>query len=271
MKKLALFLNLSLILVLIFPILSQFNVIEKSICIFSQTKDKCSEQINKAQEEYNLGNFQKAIDLIEPCLKKSDISESEKGRGYRLLGLVYIGQQLQKEANDAVRNLLLMVPSYKINPETDPPQLKKIIDEMAPTLVPIIRSINPTSINEGKEGFTLTVKGSNFVYGTQVRFDRNVKNTTFISSVELKAEISKEDISNDGEFSVDVLSPILGGKVSNTETFKVNNTSSFPWTWMAVGGGVVVAAVVAIITLGGSKDNGGTQNTNIADPPSRPN
>lgn len=272
MKKILFNLKLSLTLVFSIPIFFQIMSVEKCFVSFSQTSDQCEEQLDKAQQEYILGNFQKAIDLIEPCLKKSNVSEEEKGKGYRLLGLVYIGQQLQKEANEAVKNLLLMVPNYKINPETDPPQLKRIIDEMAPTLIPQISSITPNSVEKGRDGFTLTVKGSNFVYGTEVKFNGNTKSTTFINSVELKAEISAEDVREDGEYNVNVFSPILGGKKSNTLTLNVSSKSSFPWTWIAVGGGAVVAGTIAIITLGGKSDKGSNDNgtTQLADPPARP-
>ncbi len=272
MKKIFFDLKLSLILAFSIPIFFQLISIKKCFVSFSQTLNQCEEQLNKAQQEYILGNFQKAIDLIEPCLKKTDVSEENKGKGYRLLGLVYIGQQLQKEANEAVKNLLLMVPNYKVNPETDPPQLKRIIDEMAPTLVPQITSIKPNSVEEGRDGFTMTVKGSNFVYGAEVKFNGNTKSTTFINSVELKAEISADDVRENGEYNVNVFSPILGGKKSNTLTLNVLSKSSFPWTWIAVGGGAVVAGAIAILTLGGKSDKGTSDNgtTSLADPPGRP-
>ena len=272
MKNVLFCLKLSLIFMLLLPISLQLSFSEKSFVLFAQTTDECEEQLNKAQEEYNLGNFQKALDLIEPCLKRANVSEAQKGRGYRLLGLVYIGQQLQKEANEAVKNLLLMVPNYKINPDTDPPQLKKIIDETVPTLVPKILNITPSSINEGENSFTITVNGSNFVYGTEVRFNGKTRLTTFVNTVELKAEITKDDIIEEGDYDVNVYSPIMGGKISNTEKFKVIGTSGFPWTWVAIGGGALAAGAIAIITMGGKseKSTGDNGTTSLADPPGRP-
>ena len=99
--------------------------------IYAQTKDQCTEQLDKAEEEYQAGNGLKRLELIEQCLKKENVGELERGRAYRILGLVYIAIQLEKEANDAVKNLLIMVPNYKVDPVKDPPSLQKIIDNMA--------------------------------------------------------------------------------------------------------------------------------------------
>ncbi len=271
MKYLIIYLKLTSIFVFIFPVLLRFSFIEKSSTVFSQTKDQCTEQLDKAQHEYNLGNFQNAIDLIEPCLKKPGVSKAVIERGYKLLGLVYIGQQLKKEASEALKKLLLIAPNYKINPSKDSPELKKIIEETAPTLVPQISGITPDSVDKEKGGFILFVSGSNLVYGSEIRFNGKAKPTTFISNKELKAEIPASDMLKEGDYDITVFSPIMGGSLSNTAKLKVLGTSSgFPWSWIAIGGGAVAVAVVAILTLGGkSNTNGGTVTT-LADPPGRP-
>ena len=71
--------------------------------IYAQTKDQCTEQLDKAEEEYQAGKWTESIELIEQCLKKENVGELERGRAYRILGLVYIAIQLEKEANDAVK------------------------------------------------------------------------------------------------------------------------------------------------------------------------
>ena len=116
MKNFIRVLGLSSVFVFIFPLILCFTALEKSMIAYSQTQDQCVEQFEKARKEYNLGNFQKAVDLIEPCLKKPGLSKSESAKGYKLLGLVFIAQQLKKEANEAVKKLLLVVPDYKIKP-----------------------------------------------------------------------------------------------------------------------------------------------------------
>lgn len=269
MKNIIIIFFLSTIFLILVPVLNIVIPLNQFCALYAQTEEQCEEQLAKAEDEYQLGRWTEAIELIEQCLKKPNVAESEKGKAYRLLGLVYIAIQLEKEANDAVKNLLLMVPNYKIDPDRDPPSLKKIIDNTAQTLNPILTSITPNKINAGDKDFTITVNGKNFVYGSVVKLNGVNKSTHHISSTELKADIPAGDILDEGEISINVYSPILGGKTSNTEKLIVEKSSSFPWTWIAVGGGAIAAAVVAILTLGGSDDDG-TQTTVIADPPGRP-
>ncbi len=272
MKNFIRFFGLTSVLVFVFPLILCFTALEKSMIAYSQTKDQCAEQFEKARKEYNLGNFKEAVELIEPCLKKPGISKIELADGYRLLGLVFIAQQLKKEASAAVKKLLLVVPDYKINPENDSPELQKIINETAPTIIPQITSITPDSTGTGKNNLTITVKGTNFVYGSEVRFEGKTAATTYVSNEELKAEIPAEDILKEGKFYVTVYSPILGGKVSNKEKLTVYGAPQAspvtPWKWIAIGGGAVVAAVIAIITLGGKSSSGAAPT--LADPPARP-
>lgn len=259
---------ISFTLIILLPALTLFVSPNEFSNLYAQTEVQCTEQLDKAEEEYLLGKWQDAIELIEQCLKKKDVSETEKGRAYRILGLVYIAVQLEKEANEAVKNLLLMVPNYKIDPDRDPPSLQKIIDNTAQTLNPKITNISPSTVDQEEKGITLTVNGTNFVYGSVVKFNEATKLTTYVSSTELKAEIPSTDLLKEGEFSINVYSPIMGGKTSNTEKFIVKKVSSFPWTWIAVGGAAIAAAVVAIVTLGGDDEEIITPT--IADPPGRP-
>jgi len=67
---------------------------------------------------------------------------------------------------------------------------------------------------------------------------------------------------------VTVNSPILGGKTSNLEKFKVESSvGGVPWTWIGIGAGAVAAGVVAILVLGGDED---VPPETLADPPVRP-
>jgi tetratricopeptide (TPR) repeat protein len=237
--------------------------------VYSQDTGACTEQLEQAEKDYQMGKWDDAINLINNCLKQKEVSESEKGTAYRLLGLVYIAIQLEKEANEAVKNLLIMVPNYKIDPEKDPPQLKEIIDDVSKTLTPTLSSISPNSADEGGKQFLMTVTGTNFVNGSVVRLSGKDKTTHYINTRELKAEILQDDISKDGDYEVCVYSPISKG-CSNSLNLNVKGKSSFPWTWIAVGAGAVAAGVVAIITLGGGDDDDNPPVTGLANPPTRP-
>ena len=268
MKKITI--SLSLVFTLLaLPILFDAGSVKFS-STYAQTKDQCTEQLNKAEEEYQAGKWTEAIELIEQCLKKENVGELERGRAYRILGLVYIAIQLEKEANDAVKNLLIMVPNYKVDPVKDPPSLQKIIDNMARTLDPKITALTPNTADQGDKGIMIVVTGANFVYGSVVKLNGTAKSTTYVSPTELKAEISAKDLLKSGEYDITVYSPIVGGKTSNSEKFTVQTASSFPWTWIAIGGGAVAAVVVAILTLGGSDDDTTPPGTTLANPPVRP-
>ncbi|MDP2363976.1 MAG: IPT/TIG domain-containing protein, partial [Ignavibacteria bacterium] len=148
----------------------------------------------------------------------------------------------------------------------DPPSLQKIIDNMAQTLNPKITAITPNTADQGDKGFTMTVTGVNFVYGSVIKFNGTTKSTTYVSATEIKAEIPASDVFKTGEYDISVYSPIMGGKTSNSEKFIVQTSSGFPWTWIAIGGGAVAAVVVAVLTLGGKDDPAST----LAEPPGRP-
>ncbi len=218
MLKSTLIIKMCFALALFLPVLSPGN----GSFLFSQT-DECIGKLAQAEEEYQAGNFSEAVDLIKPCLKSNELSEAEKGRAYRLLGLVYIAEELEKDANEAVKNLLIMVPRYQVDTERDPPQLKRIIDNVSQALIPEIHSITPDNVNSGEQYVKIKVSGKNFVYGSVVRFNNQDKKTSYISTNALEAELTSNDLSRGGEFYVTVFSPILDGKSSNSVLFKIKS------------------------------------------------
>ncbi len=218
MLNVKLSLKLCLIVELLLPVLCP----DYLSIIFSQTVD-CAGKLVEAEEEYQAGNFTEAVDLIKPCLKSNELTESEKGRAYRLLGLVYIAEELEKDANEAVKNLLIMVPKYRVDIEKDPPQLKKIIDDVSQNLLPEIYSVTPSNVYSNYEKITLKIGGKNFVYGSSVRMNNIDKKTIYIGADELEAELTPADLSRDGEFHISVFSPILDGKNSNSVKFNISS------------------------------------------------
>ena len=141
---------------------------------------------------------------------------------------------------------------------------------MARTLDPKITALTPNTADQGDKGIMMVVTGANFVYGSVVKLNGTAKSTTYVSPIELKAEISSKDLLKAGEYDITVYSPIMKGKTSNSEKFTVQTSSGFPWTWIAIGGGAVAAVVVAILTLGGSDDTTTPPATTLANPPVRP-
>ena len=112
-----------------------------------------------------------------------------------------------------------MVPKYRVDIEKDPPQLKKIIDDISQNLLPEIYSVSPNNVYSNYEKVTLKISGKNFVYGSSVRMNNIDKKTIYIGANELEAELTPADLSRDGEYYISVFSPILDGKISNSVKF----------------------------------------------------
>jgi hypothetical protein len=87
--------------------------------------------------------------------------------------------------------------------------------------VPTLSSISPTSAVAGEQGFTLTATGSNFISGSSVRWNGSSRTTTFISSTQLTAAISANDVASAGTAQVTVFNPTPGGGTSTAQTFTI--------------------------------------------------
>jgi unsaturated chondroitin disaccharide hydrolase len=90
---------------------------------------------------------------------------------------------------------------------------------------PAITSLAPSSTVAGGPGFTLTVNGKNFVAGSVVKFNGRDSTTTYVSSTELKAAISNQEITTAGYFSVDVFIS-SSNQTSNGAPFKVGKAGT---------------------------------------------
>ena len=91
---------------------------------------QCDKELAEAEQNYNNGRFDEAIQLITGCLDKPSITEDEKKQAYRLLGLTYIAQDYLKEAKAAVRRLLTLIPNYKADTVQDPPSFANLVKEV---------------------------------------------------------------------------------------------------------------------------------------------
>ncbi len=89
--------------------------------------------------------------------------------------------------------------------------------------VPVLTSISPTGANAGDPGFTLTVTGSNFISGSQVRWGGSARTTTFVSATQLTAAISASDVAAGASVNVTVFNPTPGGGTSSPQAFTINN------------------------------------------------
>lgn len=91
------------------------------------------------------------------------------------------------------------------------------------SLVPALTSISPNSAISGGPGFNLTVTGTDFLIGAVVQWNGSPRPTTFVSSTQLTAAISSNDIAVAGAASVNVVNP--GGTTSNSLSFVITQSS----------------------------------------------
>ena len=91
-------------------------------------------------------------------------------------------------------------------------------------VTPTINSVSPTTIAAGSAGFTLTVSGTNFVSGTQILWDGVALPTTVVSSTQLTAKVSPQQIATAGNVSIRVMKPDT--TTSSTIILTVTGTSN---------------------------------------------
>lgn len=94
--------------------------------------------------------------------------------------------------------------------------------------VPAVTTLAPSSVVAGSGALTLTVNGSNFIGGSQVRWNGANRTTTFISPTQLQAAISAADTATAGNASVTVFNAAPGGGTSNAVTFSITSATNNP-------------------------------------------
>ncbi len=87
--------------------------------------------------------------------------------------------------------------------------------------VPVLSGLSPTSAVAGGGAFTLTVNGTSFINGAAVRWNGNNRQTTFLSSTQLTAQIPASDLLIAGTASITVFHPAPGGGTSNAISFQI--------------------------------------------------
>jgi uncharacterized protein (TIGR03437 family) len=94
--------------------------------------------------------------------------------------------------------------------------------------VPTLTSLSPNARGMGSGAFTLTVTGSGFVQSSQVRWNGEGRQTTFISPTQLTAAIPASDLTSVGPVQVTVFNPEPGGGTSAALPFTVQAANPVP-------------------------------------------
>jgi hypothetical protein len=90
---------------------------------------------------------------------------------------------------------------------------------------PKVTMISPSSASAGSRALTLTVTGSGFVTDSEVKWRGSSRTTAYLSSTQLTAQITPNDLSSAGTAPVAVFNPTPGGGTSGTLTFTINVVS----------------------------------------------
>lgn len=86
--------------------------------------------------------------------------------------------------------------------------------------VPSIVTLSPNNYNQNGPAFTLSVIGSNFVSDSIIQWGGSPRQTSFVNSNLVTAQILPSDVSS-GAAAVTVTNPAPGGGVSNSKSFSV--------------------------------------------------
>jgi hypothetical protein len=114
---------------------------------------------------------------------------------------------------------------------------------LASSSVPLISTLAPVNAIAGSPAFTLTVNGSNFINGSQVKWNGATRTTSFVSATQLTAQITTSDVASAAIFHVSVSTPPPGGGDSNVIDFQVIAPNGLP---------VITSLSPASATVGGS-------------------
>lgn len=98
--------------------------------IMAQTQNVCDEKIKQAEQKFYDGLFDDAIAILNNCLKESSVTKQERARAHELLAKVYLGKDYQEQAENAIRKLLELVPSYTPNPDKDTPTYVALVEKI---------------------------------------------------------------------------------------------------------------------------------------------
>lgn len=113
---------------------------------------------------------------------------------------------------------------------------------------PILSSLTPSSVSAGVPGFTLTVKGKCFNFGSVVNWNGAPLSTTYVSSTLLKATVPAALVASPGIASVTVSNPSPGGGASNAKTVTIGG-AKLKVTGASLSRDPTTGVITAVITV----------------------
>ena len=100
--------------------------------------------------------------------------------------------------------------------------MSAVVDVAIEFPLPAATALSPSSADAGSPAFELIVMGSRFVEGAAVRWDDTAVPTTFVSALELRAQVPAQHVAAGAVAAVTVANPSPGGGASAALPFTVN-------------------------------------------------
>ena len=97
---------------------------------YASDEISCSVHLNQAEEFYYDGEFDKAIELVNQCLKNKSLSKTELKRSYTILARTYLSQNDTIRAKENIKNVLKLDSSYQPTIEEEKPKFVNLVAEI---------------------------------------------------------------------------------------------------------------------------------------------
>ncbi len=121
-----------------------------------------------------------------------------------------------------------------------------------PNPVPVLSGLEPSFTVSGGTAFSLTVKGTSFTPGAVVQWNGQPRQTDFINSTTLAAQITAADIASAGSALITVINPAPGGGESNSLTFQINPPNPVPVISVLVPASAAAGSPAFTLTVNGT-------------------
>ncbi len=119
----------SVILILICTIF-HLQIIGSLPTLFAANGLSCTANLDLAEENYNNGEFEKTISLVQLCIKDPALIRSDRLRAYKILSKTLLAKDNKKEAKEIIGKILDLNPTYLPTIEQEKPQFVNVVQEV---------------------------------------------------------------------------------------------------------------------------------------------
>lgn len=98
------------------------NIVFPFQVAFAQNNQACDEKLEKADEAYYDGEFNRSLDLIKECLKQTDIPDEQRVRAYTILTRTFLALEKSDKAKEYIAKILEINPDYAPTIEEETPK-----------------------------------------------------------------------------------------------------------------------------------------------------